>query len=208
MTAFSTAIHCATEGRITAINHLINVFKFSITWMKGVFNFFKVFTKNLLENVHKLIMKEVERKENPNPSRMRGRGADASKTLFYAGLFLLNSFERGDALSSMFFGQLICGAAFAPFISKETVFGPEVMIPVIILGAVQVGLAYIFFSIGTKYTDPVTASIINAIEPILNPVLVAVFYGETLGKLAIAGAVIVIGGILFYNIKNSVSKQA
>jgi drug/metabolite transporter (DMT)-like permease len=68
------------------------------------------------------------------------------------------------------------------------------------LGAVQVGLAYVFFTTGTKYTDPVTASIINALEPILNPVLVAIFYGELLGKWSLVGAAIVICGILFYNL--------
>ena len=71
----------------------------------------------------------------------------------------------------------------------------------ILLGTVQVGIAYIFFTTGTKYTDPVTASIINALEPILNPVLVAIFYGEVLGKMSLIGAVIVLGGILFYNLK-------
>ena len=29
--------------------------------------------------------------------------------IFYAGVFMLNSFEKGDALSSVFFGQLACG---------------------------------------------------------------------------------------------------
>ena len=77
------------------------------------------------------------------------------------------------------------------------------LLPVILLGAVQVGLAYVFFSIGTKYTYPVTASIINALEPILNPILVALFYGETLGRLSVLGAVIVISGILYYNLRNN-----
>jgi drug/metabolite transporter (DMT)-like permease len=75
---------------------------------------------------------------------------------------------------------------------------------VLFLGAVQVGLAYIFFTTGTKYIDPLTASIINAIEPILNPVLVAVFYGEKLGTLSLIGAVIVLCGILYYNMKEAV----
>lgn len=109
-------------------------------------------------------------------------------------------FPNGDALSSMFFGQLMCGVFLSPFVIKETVFTFPVLLAVFILGAVQVGLAYILFSIGTGYTDPVTASVINAIEPILNPTLVAVFYGETLGKLSLAGAVTVIGGVLYYNL--------
>jgi drug/metabolite transporter (DMT)-like permease len=65
---------------------------------------------------------------------------------------------------------------------------------------VQVGLAYVFFSIGTRLTDPVTASIINAVEPILNPILVAVFYGEVLGRTSIVGAAIVVGSILLYQL--------
>ena len=117
--------------------------------------------------------------------------------IFYAGVFMLNSFEKGDALSSVFFGQLACGIFLSPLVLRETVFTPPVLLSVFLLGAVQVGLAYIFFTTGTKYTDPVTASIINALEPILNPILVAVFYGEMLGRLSLVGAVIVICGILY-----------
>ena len=121
--------------------------------------------------------------------------------IFYAGVFMLNQFERGDALSSIFFGQLMCGVLMTPMIVRETQFSPSILAAVFLLGSVQVGLAYILFSIGTKYTDPVTASVINAIEPVLNPILVAVFYGERLGRLSVIGAVVVITGILFYNLR-------
>ena len=120
--------------------------------------------------------------------------------IFYAGVFMLNSFEKGDALSSVFFGQLACGVVLSPLVLRETDFSAPVLLSVFLLGAVQVGLAYIFFTTGTKYTDPVTASIINALEPILNPVLVAVFYGEMLGPLSLVGAAIVLCGVLFYNL--------
>ena len=122
--------------------------------------------------------------------------------VFYAGVFMLNSFEKGDALSSVFFGQLACGVFLSPMVLRETDFSAPVLLAVFLLGAVQVGLAYIFFTTGTKYTDPVTASIINALEPILNPVLVAVFYGEMLGRWSLVGAVIVLCGIMYYNLKN------
>ena len=125
--------------------------------------------------------------------------------IFYAGVFMLNSFEKGDALSSVFFGQLACGIFLSPLVLRETVFTAPVLLSVFLLGAVQVGLAYIFFTTGTKYTDPVTASIINALEPILNPILVAVFYGEMLGRLSLVGAVIVICGILYYNLRITLS---
>lgn len=121
--------------------------------------------------------------------------------IFYAGVFMLNSFEKGDALSSVFFGQIACGVFLSPLAIHETDFSAPVLISVFLLGAVQVGLAYIFFTFGIKYTDPVTASIINALEPILNPILVAVFYGEMLGRISIVGAVIVLCGILYYNLR-------
>ena len=128
--------------------------------------------------------------------------------VFYAGVFMLNSFEKGDAVSSVFFGQLLCGVCLSPLVLKETDFSAPVLWSVFLLGAVQVGLAYIFFTTGTKYIDPLTASIINALEPILNPVLVAVFYGEKLGRLSFLGAVIVLCGILYYNINEAMEQKA
>ena len=126
----------------------------------------------------------------------------------YAGVFMLNSFEKGDALSSVFFGQLACAVFLSPMVLKETVFTPSVLLSVFLLGAVQVGLAYIFFTTGTKYTDPVTASIINALEPILNPILVAIFYGEMLGRLSLVGAAIVLCGIMYYNLRQAAASRA
>ena len=114
--------------------------------------------------------------------------------IFYAGVFMLNSFEKGDALSSVFFGQLGCALVFSPMVVHETDFTFPVLLAVFLLGAFQVG-----------NTDPVTASIINAIEPILNPTLVAIFYGELLGPLSLVGAAIVMCGILYYNIKKAAS---
>ena len=122
--------------------------------------------------------------------------------IFYAGVFMLNSFEKGDSLSSVFLGQLMTALLLAPSVRFETDFAAATLIAVFVLGSVQVGLAYIFFTTGIKYTDPVTASIIGAIEPILNPILVAIFYGEVLGTLSIIGAVIVILGVLLYSLQH------
>ena len=121
--------------------------------------------------------------------------------VFYAGMFLLNSFEDGDALSSMFFGQLSCGVLLSPLTLRETDFSPLVLAAVLVAGAIQIGLAYILFSEGTRYTHPVAASLIATVEPIMNPIWVAIFWGETLAPLSLVGAVIVIGAVLAYNLK-------
>lgn len=120
--------------------------------------------------------------------------------IFYAGVFMLNQFEKGDAISSIFYGQILCGLFLAPLVTRETDFSAPVIGGILFLGFIQVGLAYLLFSYGTKYTNPVTASLINAIEPILNPVLVAVLWGEMLTPLSIVGGTVVILAILCYNV--------
>ncbi len=123
--------------------------------------------------------------------------------IFYAGLFLLNSLPDADALSALFIGQLGTGIILSPLVFQESDFSATPIIAVIALGLFQVGLAYIFFNLGTKFTTPVTASIIAGVEPILNALLVAIFWGEMLKPLALIGAVIVIAAILIYNILNA-----
>ena len=73
----------------------------------------------------------------------------------------------------------------------------------LVLGVVQVGGAYILLSEGIQHTPAVSASLITGLEPIMNPVWVALFYGETISGLALAGAVIVVGAILIYNVRMS-----
>ena len=64
----------------------------------------------------------------------------------------------------------------------------------------QVALAYILLAIGLKTTPPVMASLVSGIEPVLNPILVAVFYHETMGPFALIGAAVVVVGVVGYNV--------
>jgi drug/metabolite transporter (DMT)-like permease len=118
----------------------------------------------------------------------------------YAGVFMMNAAERADALSSCFLGQLAAGIVFTPFCLRETEFSLPILTVVLVLGVVQVGLAYILLSLGIRHTPPVTASLIAGLEPVLNPLWVALFYGETVSRLAILGAGIVVGSIVVYNV--------
>lgn len=121
----------------------------------------------------------------------------------YAGVFMMNAAEGADALSSCFFGQLAAGLVFSPFCLRETEFSPSVLAVVAVLGIVQVGLSYILLSLGIRRTPPVAASLIAGLEPVLNPLWVALFYGEAVSPLAMVGAAVVFGSILIYNIRGS-----
>jgi len=133
---------------------------------------------------------------------MLGNFSGVASGVFYAGVYILNEFEDGDTLSSFLLGQIASGLILSPLVVHETNFTPIVLLAVFYMGAVQIGLAYVFFSEGTKYTPPVTASLINAVEPVLNPMLVAIFFHEMMAPLSLVGAFIVIGSVVVYNIYN------
>ena len=124
----------------------------------------------------------------------------------YAGVFMMNTAKRADAVSSVFLGQLAAGLFLTPFCLRETDFSAPVLGTVLILGVFQVGLAYLLLSVGIRHTGAVTASLISGLEPILNPIWVALFYGERISRLAILGAVIVVGAIVLYNVRTVTAK--
>lgn len=118
----------------------------------------------------------------------------------YAGVFLMNDMPGGDAISSVFWGDVISAVTGLPFLFQETEFTATALTSLVILGVFQVGVAYVCLCIGLKPPPPVTASLVSGIKPVLNPILVALFYGETVGTFALIGAVIVIGGVVGYNV--------
>lgn len=120
--------------------------------------------------------------------------------LSYAGVFLLQDLPDSDPISSVFWGDVVSVITGLPFLLQETEFTSTALTSLVILGAFQVGLAYILLTIGLRTTPAVTACLVSGIEPVLNPVLVAVFYHETIGPLSLVGAVIVVGSVVGYNL--------
>ena len=117
----------------------------------------------------------------------------------YAGVFMMNTGEKADAISSCFLGQLAAGLILTPLCFRETDFTAPTLTAMLVLGVVQVGVAYILLSLGIEHTPPVAASLISGLEPIMNPLWVALFYGEQISPLSLVGAVIVVCTIMTYN---------
>ena len=118
----------------------------------------------------------------------------------YAGVFMLNDMPDGDSISCLLWGNVFSAVVGLPYVMQETVFNMEIFFWVAILGLFQVGVAYVLLCIGLRTTPPVTASLISGIEPVLNPILVAVFYHEVMGQFAMIGASIVVIAVLAYNV--------
>lgn len=118
----------------------------------------------------------------------------------YAGVFLLNDMPDSDPISSVFWGDVISAVSGLPFVLRETEFSRNTLTALAVLGVFQVAVAYILMVEGLKTTPSVTASLVSGIEPVMNPILVAVFYHELIGPLALAGAVVVVGSVVLYNV--------
>lgn len=123
---------------------------------------------------------------------------------FYGVIFMLKKIKGTDFESSVLISQAASFLIFIPWYFKETDFSSDNFIMIIILGAVQMGVAYICLAKGLDRVTPVTAALTSTIEPILNPLWVALFYGEFITPIAIVGAAIVILSSTFYNVISSV----
>lgn len=118
--------------------------------------------------------------------------------IFYALTIMLNDFKKGDSLSSVLFGHMLTVLIGIPFILKETDFSAQTLLLVAALGIFQAGAGYTLLTVGLKHCGALSGSLVASIEPVLNPILVAIFYGEYVSFRTVIGAVIVI--ICLYNI--------
>lgn len=118
----------------------------------------------------------------------------------YAWVFLMNKLPGGDPLFATILGQGMGAVIGFPFLIRETQFDSTTMLAAVALGVFQLGLAYVFFTTGIRYAPPVSASLVTGIEPVLNPILVAVVLGEMISPLSLLGGAIVFITIMVYNI--------
>jgi len=64
------------------------------------------------------------------------------------------------------------------------------------LGIFQIGLAFILFTKSIKHIPALEANLIGTLEPIFNPVWVYLFLGESTGKFALLGGLVVLAGVI------------
>jgi len=72
---------------------------------------------------------------------------------------------------------------------------PLELLYVVILGVFQLGLAYVLYCLASKHCSPLACSLIGTLEPLLNPLWVFLFIGETPGFYALTGGAIVIAAV-------------
>ncbi|MEE2765725.1 MAG: EamA family transporter [Candidatus Neomarinimicrobiota bacterium] len=115
---------------------------------------------------------------------------------FAALTILLRKQKDEDPSNSVLLGNLLTLLVGLPAIVTGVTLEPLPWLLIVILGVFQLGIPYVLYTTAIKYVSALDAIIYPIIEPILNPVLVFLILGETLGTWAIFGGLLVIGGVI------------
>lgn len=114
------------------------------------------------------------------------------------GAVMMVSFRAqkdGNPAESNQIAFLVTATCGFPFILKETWTASSWLI-LAFLGIFQIGFAFIFFTKGIKHIPALEANLIGTLEPVLNPIWVFLFYGESMGRFALVGGLVVLGGVV------------
>ncbi len=68
------------------------------------------------------------------------------------------------------------------------------------LGILQIGIPYILFTRGIKFVRALDASLIAMLEPVLNPVWVFLFVGESPSLYTVTGGLIILAAVALQSV--------
>ena len=119
---------------------------------------------------------------------------------FAALTISLRKQKDNNPSDSILLGNILTLIIGLPVIISETSFNLHSIILILILGIIQLGVPYIFYTTAIKHVTALDAIIFPIIEPILNPILVFFILGEALGPWAFLGGSLVLGSVVFRGI--------
>lgn len=127
----------------------------------------------------------------------------------FAGQIILMNDEKADSEDGLFISNAMSFVFCLPFMffDSNLQLNGKILIWVIILGVFQYGLANILFSKGIKLVEKIECSLLLTLEPIFNPIPVAIFCHEKMGGLAIAGFIVVIVCVTLYGALPAISMR-
>lgn len=144
-----------------------------------------------------------------DPTRIAGNILGLLSGVTFAAQIIIMNNENSDSDDCLYLSNILSLVFCLPFMffDQSLSFDVKNIVWVLVLGVFQYGLANILFSRGIKRTDKVEASLLLTIEPIFNPIPVALFCGEKMGGLAIAGFAIVVFFVTLYALLPTLEKK-
>ena len=121
---------------------------------------------------------------------------------FLGTLFTLVGQGGGDdsiRLSGIFFAHMLTALIGIPagLPGTTSCTGAE-LVYIVILGVLQLGIPYVLYALASRDCPPLACSLIGMLEPLLSPVWVLIFDGETPGMIALMGAAGIIGVVTWW----------
>jgi drug/metabolite transporter (DMT)-like permease len=128
--------------------------------------------------------------------------------IFFAGtvVALRRMRHQGSSIEIVLVGNVITAFIGLPFAIGHAI-GLDDLLFLLLLGVVQLGLGYIFFVKGVSRVSAIESALIPVIEPLLNPIWVALFYGERPSLISLAGGLVVIGAVTARGIYEAKMRQ-
>jgi drug/metabolite transporter (DMT)-like permease len=134
--------------------------------------------------------------------------AIGSGVFFAASIILLRKQKNGSPIESIILGNFFGFIIGLPAIGSAPPLSGSSLLALVILGVVQLGLAYWLYARAIKHVTALEAVIIPVIEPILNPIWVMIFIGETPSPLSLCGGLIVVGAVTWRAITSLRARQS
>ena len=137
-----------------------------------------------------------------DPTRVVGNVLGLLSGFTFAGQIIVMSREGTDTMDSLILSCILSFLVAFPFVfgDPNLVLDVKNIFWVIVLGVFQYGTANALFGYGIRRMDNVEASLLLTIEPVFNPIPVALLLGERMGTLAVLGSVIVIFFVTLYGL--------
>jgi len=146
------------------------------------------------------------------PEDVSGNLLALASGLCFALFFLLMRHSKArevNRASSAIYGNLIADLICAPafFGALRRGISPEDFGRIAYLGIVQIGFAYLLFTLAmARGVRSLDASIIGYVEPVLNPVWVFLFIGERPSGWALIGGAIIIASVIVHMVIETKAK--
>ena len=114
-----------------------------------------------------------------------------SGVAFASMILFLRKQKDDNPLASIILGNVLTVALCLPFMLHLPSRASD-WTGLALLGVFQIGLSYILYAEAIKHVTALEGILVPMIEPILNPVWVALFLNEVPGRFALIGGIIVI----------------
>ena len=144
------------------------------------------------------------------PSSVAGNFVAIAAGMFMAGMFMtVENLETEARFSAILIAQTYAFLVGLPVvIATRPVLNTVTILSVLALGVFQIGIAYILYIKASETCPALACCLLGAVEPLLNPVWVMIFDGETPGIFALIGGVIVIVAVTAWCAWDGKQKEA